>query len=260
MGDTIENINILDSLGNTVSGVLSRPKGAYWVVIFSHGFTSSTNQSFYKEMEKDLNSEGVATIRYDYYGHGKNYPSKYGVSPDTTLSKAIESLIAMIKYARNKGFKKIGLFGSSFGGVVSLIAASKEKTGFLILRSAVVEPKKFWRDRIKKSRIDLKNWQKLGVLHYRLGNLEEFKLNWEFWTDLQKYDTLRAAKKMSCPVLIIHGDSDVVVPINQARKLGKILNTGVYVINGADHSYTNPKHYTEMKSIIREFIIKQTRR
>jgi pimeloyl-ACP methyl ester carboxylesterase len=256
----IENINILDSMGNKVSGVFSQPKGASWVVIFSHGFTSSTRRRFYKEMEKNLNSESVATIRYNYYGHGKNYPNKYGVSPDTTLSKAVESLVAMIKYARNKGFRKIGLFGSSFGGLISIIAASREKVGFLVLRSTVAEPKKFWEDRIKKSRIDLKKWEKLGIVHYKLGNHEEFDLKWEFWVDMQKYNTLLAAKNISCPVLIIHGNSDAVVPISQARKLGKVLGTSVHAINGADHSYTIPEHYAKMKSVIMEFMIKQTRR
>jgi len=255
-----KKIDIKDALGNKVSGVFSCPKDASCIVILSHGFTSSGNSKFYKEMEKDLNSEKIATIRYDYYGHGKNYPSRYGVSPDTTLTKSVESLAAMIRYARKKGFRKIGLLGSSFGGLISLTAAAKGKIGFLVLRSPVIEPVRFWRDRLKKLGSNPKAWQKQGTMHYKLGTFEEFYLDFGFWTDIEKYDTLKMAKKISCPALIVHGNGDKVVPISQSVKLEKILGAKLHVVEGADHRYTKPEHYAEMKFVIKGFIIKQARK
>lgn len=252
-----EEIDISDALGNKVSGILSIPEDASSVVILSHGFSSSKERKKYRDFEHEFNLLGAGTLRYDYYGHGTNYGNKYGVSEDTTLTKTVESLKAMIKYLRKENSYKIGLVGSSFGGLISLIAASQDKNITAIgLISPVVEPAKLWKERIEESfgKNGLKLWEKKGIIHYNSRN-EEFYLRWDFWKDLQKYDVLGMAKKISCPTLIVHGDRDKVVPISQSRALAKILGIKVRVVKGADHNYKTKKQYAEMKTAIKDFML-----
>jgi len=247
--------DFLDSLGNKVSGILSVPDGAALVVILSHGFTSNKDSKNYEELEKKLNDLGIGTLRYDYYGHGPGYGHGhgYGVSKDVTLSKVIESLKASIRFVRKKGDYDIVLLGSSFGGLISMICASEDnEIKGLILKSPVTEPLNFWRNRLSNE--EFEKWRKEGILYYN-SPPEKFDLNYDYWLDLQNYDSLKLAKLISCKTLIIHGDDDVVVPIEQSRKLAKIIGTDIKVVTGAGHFYDLPEQHNEMMDTIIKFLV-----
>lgn len=250
----MEEVSFLDSNKNTVVGTLLIPLGAKAVVILSHGFSSSKDSKFYVDLQAELNALGIGTFRYNYYGHGRFYceNKKYTVSEDLTLSKCVESLQAAIRFIGGKGDYNIGLLGSSFGGLISLVVASKDNNiKALALRSPVTEPIKFWQERLSEER--MKDWKETGCMHYdELG--EDFELNYAFWEDLSSYDTYKMAKKISCPTLIVHGKSDTVVSIKQSYDLANILGTKVQEIEGADHDYAELSQYDEMKGLIVNFL------
>jgi uncharacterized protein len=252
----MEEIRFIDSLGNKLAGVISIPKNAKSVVVISHGFTSNKNSKTYLDIQEKLNKKNIGTLRYDYYGHGPlfGHKSSPGVSADVTLSKTVESLKAAIKFVRSQGKYNIALLGSSYGGLMSLVVASQDKDiKALVLKSSVTEPIKFWTKRLGNKRI--KQWEKEGVLHYHLV-LEKYDLNYDYWKDLQKYNTLKSAENLSCPTFIVHGDKDIYVPIEQSYDLAKILNTKVKVISGAGHNYTTTSQYNKMMNAILQFLIK----
>lgn len=207
----------------------------------------------YVEFQDELNRRGIGTLRYDYYGHGQLYckDAKYAVTRNVTLTKCVDSLKAAISFARSKGNYDIGLVGSSFGGLISFIAASQDyKIRALALKSPVTEPIEFWKQRLGDLRV--KKWKQEGFMHYdELG--ENFELNYSFWEDLQSYDTYGMAKNITCPVLIVHGGSDTVVPIKQSQNLARVVDSRVNVVKAANHSYADPAQYSEMKSLIRNF-------
>ena len=233
-----------------VFGVLSVPPNAKTITILSHGFASSKESQFYKDLEQELNRLGIGTLRYDYYAHGER-PEKI---EDFTLTQAVKTLEDAIAYTRSKGKYDIALLGSSFGGVLSLVVASNDPDiKFLVLKSPVTELKSFWKKRVGEQ--GLRKWKQEGILHYdALG--EKYDLKYGFWEDFQSYDTLDLATKINCPTFIIHGASDSVVPIKQSRDLAKILGTKVKVIEGAGHGYNGPGQYQQMKQEIIDFLAK----
>src|SRR3989338_5530460 len=256
---TRKNILIKDALGNKVSGILSIPKGSSFVVVMSHGFTSNRNSKLYSELEKELNSLGIGTVRYEYYGHGPAYGhSNRGVSSDVTITKAVESLRAMIKYLRKNGYDRIGLLGSSFGGLVSLVVASQDKKiKFLALRSPVTNPIKFWNERVScpENKI-LEQWKKYDLFHYNREG-EDYTLKWDFWKDMQNYDCIKLAKGISCPTFVIHGNKDKIVPIKYSKTFTKLARANLAIVNGANHHYSKRENYIEMKTAIKGFILNQ---
>ena len=256
-----KEIEILDSSGHKVSGTLSIPKNSSLVIVMSHGFTSNRNAKLFLELEKEFNSEGIGTLRYEYYGHGPAYGHKTrAVSSDITITKAAESLRAVIRYLRQKGNYNIGLLGSSFGGLVSLVVASQDKKiKFLALKSPVTNPIKFWNERIRgpKNKI-LKKWEKNDIFHYNREG-EDYTLKWDFWEDMQGYDAINLAKGISCPTFIVHGDKDTIVPIKYSKTFAKIIGAKLNVINGSDHHYSKLKHYLEMKKLIKCFILNEVK-
>ncbi|VVB75694.1 Putative aminoacrylate hydrolase RutD [uncultured archaeon] len=253
----MEEITLVDENQNKVSAIISIPPNAKSVVALSHGFGSCKERKNYKEFETELNAVGIGTVRYDYYGHGKLYcdnskKSTYSVTKDVTLSKMVASLREVVSYIKKKGNYSIGLMGNSFGGLLSLIVASQDSSiKALALKSPVVEPISFWQNRLGDKRI--KDWEKKGIMHWGCVG-EDFDLEFDFWKDLQAYDTLTLAKQMRCPVLIVHGGADTIVPIKQSQALAKILGVQVRVVAGADHDYETTKQHNEMKSAIEEFL------
>lgn len=254
---SMEDVTFTDSQGNQILGTISIPKHARSVVIISHGFSSSKESKLAVELQNELNKAGLGTLRYNYYGHGQLYckDSKYTVTKDVTLTKCVNSLKAAISFVRSRGNYDIGLVGSSFGGLISLIAASQDSMMHeLALKSPVTEPVEFWKKRLGDKKIQ--KWKEEGVMHYDACG-ENFELSYDFWEDLQTYDTLELAKNIDCPILIVHGDSDTVVPIKQSQDLAKIVNSEVKVVKGANHDYAAPAHHNEMKRLITDFLIEK---
>jgi len=253
----MKEITLVDENKNKVSAIVSIPSNAKSVVILSHGFGSCKDRKNYKEFETDLNARGIGTIRYDYYGHGKLYcdnskKSTYSVTKEVTLSKMVASLKRVVVYVKESGNYSIGLMGNSFGGLLSLIVAAQDSdVKALALKSPVVEPISFWRNRLGAKGI--KDWEKKGIMHWGCVG-EDFDLNFDFWKDLQLYDTLDLAKNIHGPVLIVHGGADTIVPIKQSLTLAKILGVQVHVVAGADHDYGTTKQHNEMKMCIEEFL------
>jgi len=251
----MEEVTFSDSKGNQILGTISIPEQTVSVVIISPGFSSSKESKLYVELQNELNKVGIGTLRYDYYGHGQLYckGAKYTITRDVTLSKCVDSLKATISFVRSKGDYGIALVGSSFGGLISLITASKySDIQALALKSPVTEPIEFWKQRLGDERIE--KWKQEGVMHYNEHG-ENFELNYDFWQDLLIYDTFKMARNIVCPVLIIHGGSDTVVPIKQSQDLARIIKTKVNVVEGANHNYANPAQYSEMKRLITGFLV-----
>jgi len=249
----MEEVKFRDSLGNPVMGTLSIPEGAKSVVVLSHGFSSNKDSRVYLELEGALNRAGIGTLRYDYYGHGKAYSEgrKYGVTKDVTLSKGVESLRAAVEYVRLRGNYEVGLMGASFGGLLSIIVASEDPDiKALALKSPVTEPKELWSSRLGKKR--MKEWARDGIVEYHERG-ENFELDYGFWLDLQKYDTLDIAQLISCPILIVHGTRDSVVPLSHSQILKQITNAKLKTVKWADHDYADPKQFLSMKKLIIDF-------
>ena len=65
------------------------------------------------------------------------------------------------------------------------------------------------------------------------------KVKWQYIEDGLTHDVYSATKKITCPVLVFHGDEDESVPLVQSKELAKHLKkTDQFItINRADHCY-----------------------
>ncbi|MFH1053031.1 MAG: alpha/beta fold hydrolase [Candidatus Woesearchaeota archaeon] len=99
---------------NDICYVLSIPRNADSVVIFTHGFRSDKNSKIYRELQISLNKKGIGTLRYDSYGCGDSE----GDFQDFTLGKAVDCLNSAVAFLRPQGDYRVGLLGSSLGGLI----------------------------------------------------------------------------------------------------------------------------------------------
>jgi alpha/beta superfamily hydrolase len=68
------------------------------VIILCHGFTTSKDSSTNIELEQKLNSKNIATLRFDFFGHGESE----GDFKNITISEAVDDILNAIKYLKNE--------------------------------------------------------------------------------------------------------------------------------------------------------------
>jgi dipeptidyl aminopeptidase/acylaminoacyl peptidase len=68
--------------------------------------------------------------------------------------------------------------------------------------------------RIKSGIIDIEKWKKTGS-----AKLFGITVNYSFYSDAIKYNQVNIAYAVKCPTLLIHGDTDKIVPLEQSERL-----------------------------------------
>ncbi len=223
------------------------------IIIIVHGFISSKDSKSYIPLVRNLTKAKIATFRIDLFGHGESE----GDFSEITITKGKDSVLAAIKFIKAKGYLKIGLLGSSFGGISSIIASSQTKDLFCLgLKAPVTD----WLKISFPSRPGvLEKWQKQGCINY--GEHEDYqpKLKYGIVEDAKKQIAFNVAHKIAIPTLVVHGDEDDIVPYEGTEKFVKMLSNGfLHTITGANHRFTNKDHFNEMTAALTKFFIDES--
>ncbi|MBU0979180.1 MAG: alpha/beta fold hydrolase [Nanoarchaeota archaeon] len=218
--------------GTKLCGIL-KEQSKDKVVILCHGFSSSKDSSTYPRMQGMLAKRGISSFRFDFFGHGESE----GKCEDITLSEGVRDLEAVIAFLESKGFSKIALFGNSFGGMIVLLVASRHPELKAVVGRAPVSS---YIEKIvaQKSGEEIGEWKKKGYMHYLSSDGTMHKLNLTFLEDAEHWSVHDVAPKIKPPTLIIHGDKDDVVPVEQSIKSsGLIPDCRLKVIKGTGHAF-----------------------
>ncbi|MFA4855813.1 MAG: alpha/beta fold hydrolase [archaeon] len=239
-----------NSRGDRLCGILSSPAGGSGaIVILCHGFATSKDVDTYTCLERALNQNGVSTFRFDFFGHGESE----GKFEDVTISEAVDDVLCAVSFVREKGFSKIALFGSSFGGMAALLAAPNVSGLFALALKSPVS------DRLGKiiadeDKVSIEHWKKNGFILHESSVMGKPRLNYSFCKDAENVSAFDAAKKIRVPVLIVHGGMDKVVPVEQSKKTASLIpNCRLEIVQGADHHYSKPGDFEKMLALVSKF-------
>ena len=78
------------------------------------------------------------------------------------------------------------------------------------------------------------------------------QLSTKFFADAKQYDLPETVKLLEIPLMVVHGDADEVIPVQDAY-LVKTLNpeyTELIVIPGADHMFSAEMHRTQTSKLV----------
>lgn len=248
-----EKLYFENSKGDRLVGVLSNPSGEVGVpvVILCHGHSSSKDSKTFVSLEEKLNNANIATFRIDLYGHGESE----GEFENCTISEAVEDILKAIDFLKEKDYSRIGLLGSSFGGISSLMVASKsDDLVILALKSPVSDYKEQKLKSIGEEGI--KEWKENGFRPYFKSDGIELKLNYSFYEDFENNNGYEAAEKIKIPTIIVHGDADETVPVEQSKKTASIIkDCKLEIVKGANHRYTEEDHFDKSIKLLSDFLI-----
>lgn len=200
-------------------------------VICSHGYKSHRNSEKYFQIGHRFSLEGIAIFRFDHRGALRGESD--GKFQDTTLSRRVEDLLAAID-ALNKVQEidsgRLGLLGSSLGGMDVLIAQNEKIKARVIMATPFAFP--------QPSKTIKRSFAEKGYHEYPDGS----RINKEFYENLNRYNLKEEIKKVSCPLLIIHGDLDELVPRHHAEVLYQLAGAQIKelkMVEGGDHAFTD---------------------
>lgn len=243
------NINLCGILSDPTSNISQKPP----IVICCHGDLSSKESKTFVTLEPLLNSKDIASFRFDFFGHGESG----GKFEDLTITEASNNILAAIEFLKSKGYTKIGLLGSSFGGLCSITAASKSQD---LTCLALKAPVSNWMEMIWDTRDPeyVDRWREDDYIMLKDSSGMEHPLRYNFWRDAKENDGYLIGQNIQISTIIIHGDKDLDVPVEQSRHLyGAIDNSELRIIEGADHRFTNPILFKKMVGIVVEFFVEK---
>jgi alpha-beta hydrolase superfamily lysophospholipase len=202
--------------------------------ILCHGMESSKESEKIVALSRQLSEKGILALRFDFAGSGESE----GKFEEMTYSGEVEDLRAAYEFILQYQPKKVGIFGSSMGGTVALLFAGREESvAALATIAAPVHPERI-RDRLLSPE-ETRRWRTQGYIIYH-----EKRLNLSLLDDVERLDVPKAARKITCPALVVHGDKDDTVPVEEGRELFAALAgpKRLCIIEGSDHRLTEPAH------------------
>lgn len=230
------SVTFTNAEGKQLAGILHLPPETPAPgVVLCHGFLS--NKERYQDLAVALQRRGFAVLRFDFSGIGESE----GKQEDITVTEEIGDLGKALDFlAHQPGViaDRLGVYGSSLGGLVSLIAGCRDaRIKVLAVRAPVSD---FGSLHLKKMKGEGTVSLNLNSVTYVNNNAGlRFRIKYRFYFDGRKYNAQQEARKIACPVLIIHGDKDDIVPLEQSQQLVKRLSKGeLVVLKNATHSFT----------------------
>ena len=162
MSRTIEEaLTFYDLHGHGIAGVLSTPDGPTTrLAVLCHGFLSGKNSTTNQTLTRLLNERGIATFRFDFFGQGDSD----GPFEEITTTLALHQTHAALDLVSARGYEEVGLVGSSFGGLVSILtAAQRDDIACLALKCPVVDFAEELRLTIGQE--EFARWQATDTIH-----------------------------------------------------------------------------------------------
>jgi fermentation-respiration switch protein FrsA (DUF1100 family) len=180
---------------------------------------------------------GCDVLIVDYRGYGGNA----GSPSEADVARDAEAVWEYATATLHVPTERIVLFGESLGGGVSIglahaLAERGVQPGGLVIRASFT------------SLVDVAAW------HYPWLPVK--------WLLVDRYPSLERIPAVKCPLLVLHGDQDEIIPHDQARQLhaaapGKSAN-GVpkqfVTLAGAGHNDILYVAYDEMSAALQSFL------
>ncbi len=249
--------------GNKIYALLTvpigeKPKTGWPVIIFNHGYIPPAE---YRTTERYIaytdgfSRNGYIVLRSDYRGHGSSEGQASGGYGSNDYTVDVLNAVASIKKYRDADTSRIGMWGHSMGGHItlrSMVVTNDIKAGVIWGGVVASYPDLMYSWRRGTGIPQLtptgvrRGWRQSLTQQY--GTPES---NPEFWNSISSTSFLT---DISGPIQLHHGSADASVPVEFSEKLDSLMNsTGkeseLFVYEGDDHDITYSFNTAMQRSI-----------
>lgn len=232
-----QNVTI-DGDHGKLSAVIQTPNKltSYPLVIICHGFTAEKNQDLLKTLANNLEAYGIASIRFDFNGHG----ASEGDFEKMTVLNEIEDAKLVYAYARDlPGVTSVSMAGHSQGGVVTSMVAGQLGAD-KIKCIALMAPAAVLREDALRGNIFTEHYDAINPPEYvELDHRGTKRLGRAYIKTAQTLPIYETAERYHGKAFMIHGTGDIVVPYTYSLRYQKIYpGSKLRLLKNFDHGFT----------------------
>jgi pimeloyl-ACP methyl ester carboxylesterase len=231
------------------------------IVVFCHGYKGFKDWGAWNLMAEVFAEAGFFFVKFNFSHNGGTVEQPIDF-PDldafgnNNYTKELDDLESVIDWVlTNSSLKKeintddISLIGHSRGGGIVTIKSEEDMRIKKVITLAGVSD---YKSRFPKNE-SFQKWKEKGVYYVKNGRThQEMPHFYQFYEDFDKNENrltiARAVKKLQIPHLIIHGDNDTSVSINEAISQHKWNpKSQLEIIKGANHVFGTSHPWKESK-------------
>jgi pimeloyl-ACP methyl ester carboxylesterase len=216
-------------------------------LIWCGGLKSDMEGSKAVHLHSWAKSKGQGFIRFDYFGHGESS----GDFIDGTMSRWAAD-IGTVRDQLCSG--RVILIGSSMGGWAALLAALDTPANVAGL--VLINPAPDFTEKLTVagwSEAQIKALENDGVVYEPSGYDEPYAYSKALIEDGRARQILDAPIDLSCPIRILQGYEDTVVPWSHSQKLMDVLTSAdvtYTLVSGGDHSLSRVSDLKHIETAI----------
>lgn len=216
--------------------------GAENLVILSHGLTVHKDEGgIYQRFAEQALAADFDSIRFDFRGHGQS-----GIADrEMTVCGEILDFMAVVRWAREQGYRRLYHVTASFGAAVTLLAVSQfrfDDFAAMVFLNPVINYQHTFTHSIVPWGKTFFNQVCNDELAHRPGTPipeRNFTLGPQVAMELLLLQPHQVRWPEGLPLLVLHGDQDSKVPHEDAADYCRRhpQSTRLHTISGADHGF-----------------------
>jgi putative redox protein len=229
-----EQIRFKNQQGEQLAGTLHLPENAgRRGVVLGHCFTCTRHTSILRRLAQVLAQAGFVALRFDFSGNGQSQ----GRFADSTYSKQIDEMLTAAELLGSHGAEWIGMAGHSMGALISFLTGARSDS----VRAVAVIGGRLSGMRAAHflSRRQREILERSGEVTFTSRG-RFLTLTEKFFSDADRFDPLKMLRSLRVPLLVVHGERDEIIPVQEAYKARDIAGDRIEleIVTGADHMFS----------------------
>ena len=239
-----------------LAGLLEKPENPRASIILCHGMSVYKDEDgIFKSLSARLVEKGFEVLRFDFRAHGQST----GEFMDFTVDGELQDLDAAHSFVKSLHSKvddrgrvqqsdwKIGLLGASFGGgIAAMHAAGNVDIQALCLWNPALAYSDYYsgnpRTAKNKARFSKEKLEFLEAHGYLDVNQKKFRVGRQWIASLKAHNPMESLHRITQPTLVVHGEADASVPVQDSIEANKQLAKGTLeILENAEHGFHEPE-------------------
>jgi len=238
-------------------------------IVFAHGFKGYKNWGAFNLVADEFAKNGFLFLKFNFSFNGttKEHPCDFvdlEAFGNNNFTRELDDLGRIINflvedYANIIDAEKLTLMAHSRGGATAILKASEDSRIKKLITWASVGTIE---GRIPK--LDLQEFKRTNVLYVPNARTNQnmpiyYQFVEDYYNNENRFNLTKCAAKLHIPTLIIHGDKDTTVQLEEAQHLkNSIPNSKMLVIKNGGHSFgaSEPWESKKLPSDLQEVVLR----